>query len=251
MTAGPNRIAPFSSSPKYHQLSSIIEQQIQAGFFAPHDAIPGERELEEKYNVSRSTVRQAIQVLTRKGVLYREHGKGTYVAPPKLNHSLSKLTSFTADMRQRGFKAGQRILEILRVEAPTRMAEAFQLPPDAPLVLRIDRVRTADNNPMGIHTTHLVLPEHQSISVSELEDTGSLYELLETRFNLIVAEADETLEATAADSEESRLLGVPEGSPLLLIERTTWSIRQEPIEYCRMLYRADKYSYYVHMDRAF
>jgi GntR family transcriptional regulator len=95
----------------------------------------------------------------------------------------------------------------------------------------------------------LPLSADQEVTQSELEREGSLYSLLEAKFNLIVAEADETIEATIADEKEAALLEVPIASALLLVERTSWSHLRRPMEYVKMLYRADHYTYAVHMTR--
>ena len=116
-------------------------------------------------------------------------------------------------------------------------------------VLQIDRLRLADEEPIGIHHAYLLFPASQSITREELETFGSLYALLETRFNLIPSEASETLEATVANEREASLLGIIEGTPLLLLERTTFSQHREPIEFVKMLYRADRYKFYFHITR--
>ena len=104
-------IDPTDVIPKYYQLANILRQQIERRDFQPHDAIPSERKLEQHYNLSRPTIRQAIDLLSRQGYLYRVHGKGTFVSPPKLQKGMLELTSFSEDMRNRGLKPGQRVLE--------------------------------------------------------------------------------------------------------------------------------------------
>jgi GntR family transcriptional regulator len=94
-------IDPTDVMPKYYQLANILRQQINNGDFQPHDAIPSERKLEQRYNLSRPTIRQAIDLLSRQGYLYRVHGKGTFVSPPKLQKGMLELTSFSEDMRNR------------------------------------------------------------------------------------------------------------------------------------------------------
>jgi GntR family transcriptional regulator len=249
MRAATARVNPYDVVPKYHQLYDILRQKIAGGEWQPHEAIPSERELESLYNVSRTTVRQAINLLVTEGFLYREHGRGTFVARPKLQHSLHLLTSFTDDMRQRGLKPGQRLLSLEHVEPSAWIRQQLDLPPEMSEVLKVERLRLGDDEPIGLHVAYLPLDGGQALSAHDLDEAGSLYELLESRFNLIPVEADETLEATAADEREARLLQVPVGSPLLLIERTTWSQQRRPIEFVKMLYRADRYKYGIHITR--
>ncbi len=243
-----SRINPYHVVPKYHQLYEILRQRIGEEW-QPHESIPSERELENLYNVSRTTVRQALNLLVNEGYLYREHGRGTFVARPKLQHSLHLLTSFTDDMRMRGLRPGQQLLSIEQVEPPTRIRQQLDLPSTVQEVMKIERLRLGDDEPIGLHTAFLPLSPEQSITAEELDASGSLYELLESKFNLLLAEADETLEATIAEEHEAELLRIPVGSPLLLIERTTWAQTRRPMEVVKMLYRADRYRYTVHITR--
>jgi len=91
------------------------------------------------------------------------------------------------------------------------------------------------------------LSQGQTITLTEIEEYGSLYRLLESKFNLIPTEADETLESTIADANEADLLGISEGNPLLLIERTVWSQNRKAMEFVKVLYRGDRYKYYVRL----
>lgn len=244
-----SRVNPFDSVPKYHQLYEILRQQIEEGLWKPHEAIPPERELESRYNVSRTTVRQALNMLVAKNFLYRAHGKGTFVARPKRQYSLQLLLSFTDELRMRGLEPGQRLLSLGREKPSAEVRKQLELPSTVLDVLKIERLRLADNEPIGIHTAYLPLSADQELTESDFEEEGSLYTLLEANFNLIVAEADEIIEATIADEREATLLEVPVASPLLLVERTTWSHLRRPMEFVKMLYRADHYTYATHMKR--
>ena len=87
--------------PLYYQLKEVLKHQIRAGHLAPHTAIPSEPELVSNYHVSRATVRQALSELVHEGLLYRQHGKGTFVCEPRIQKTLSELTSFTEEMQRR------------------------------------------------------------------------------------------------------------------------------------------------------
>ncbi len=102
-------INPYDQIPRYHQLARILRVKIQSGEWLPQTAIPSERELEQQYRISRPTIRQAIELLIREGYLYREHGKGTFVMPQKLQKGLLELTSFSEDLVKRGIKPGQMV----------------------------------------------------------------------------------------------------------------------------------------------
>jgi len=242
-------IDPTDVIPKYYQLANILRQQIENGDFQPYDAIPSERQLEQRYNLSRPTIRQAIDLLSRRGYLYRVHGKGTFVSPPKLQKGMLELTSFSEDMRKRGLKPGQRILEFGYVKPDSKLRQQLVIPDSEKKVLRIKRLRYGDEVPMGLQDSFLALDSAQTITREEIEEKGSIYVILQEKFGIYPTEADETLEVTLATHEEAELLKIKEGSPLLLNERTLWSQDRKAIEFVRILYRGDKYKYFVRLTR--
>ncbi len=245
----PDIVDPNDYLPRYYQLANILRERISRGELAALQPIPSERQLEKVFSVSRTTIRQAIELLIRQGFLYREHGKGTFVSPQKLQKGISELTSFTEDMRRRGIAPGQKILEIGYVPPPEEVRSRLELPADTEKVLRIERLRLGDGVPMGLQTSFYVLPEGQTITRSELEDYGSIYRILQERFHLIPTEADETLEVALATPREAFLLQIEPGSPLLLSERTTYSQYRRVIEFVRILYRGDRYRYFAKLTR--
>lgn len=242
-------IDPRDALPKYYQLANILRQQIDTGELAPLQPIPSERRLEFLYNISRTTIRQAIEILTRQGYLYREHGRGTFVSPQKLQKGLLELTSFTEDMRNRGIEPGQIILEFGYIEPPPKVARQLELAPETRRVLRIERTRLGDGIPIGLQTSYLALAENQIITRQALEARGSLYALLQETFHIIPTEADETLEVALATPREAALLQVSEGSPLMLSERTLWSQYRRAVEFVKILYRGDRYKYSLKLTR--
>jgi len=242
-------IDPTNAMPKYHQLANILRQQIDNGDFQSHDAIPSERLLEQHYKLSRPTIRQAIDLLGRQGYLYRVHGKGTFVSPPKLQKGMLELTSFSEDMRNRGLEPGQKILEFGYVKPNDKVKRQLEITDDKKQVLQIKRLRYGDGEPMGLQDSFLTLDNSQVITREEIEERGSIYVILQEKFGIYPTEADETLEVTLATSEEAELLKVAEGSPLLLNERTLWSQDRKAIEFVRILYRGDRYKYFMRLTR--
>jgi GntR family transcriptional regulator len=241
-------IDPYAAVPKYFQLASILRQQIDNGEWQPRSAIPSERQLEVMYNVSRTTIREAIEYLTRQGYLYREHGRGTFVSPPKLQKGLMELTSFSEDLTKRGIRPGQIIRDISTVVPPASILQRMELQPGTPL-LRLERIRLGNDVPIGLQTSYLSLEPGQTITRAEMEAAGSLYRLIQEKFHIIPSEADETLEVTIATKEEAELLQIEEGAPLLLSERVLFAQNRKPVEYVKILYRGDRYRYYVRLTR--
>ncbi len=242
-------IDPYNALPKYYQLVNIIKDKIENGDLKENEAIPSERELEELYNISRTTIRQAFSILMRQGYIFSEHGKGTFVSPRKLQKGILELTSFSEDMRNRGLEPGQIILEMGRIKPPKKVIEKLELIPNTPSVIKIERIRLGNNIPMGLQDSYLALSEDRSISQEELEKTGSIYEILQNKYNIIPKEAEETLEVTVATQREAELLQVSEGSPLLLSERILWSQCRHAVEFVKILYRGDRYKYTVRLTR--
>jgi GntR family transcriptional regulator len=235
-------VDPHNILPKYFQLVNILRHKIEDGDWLPYETIPSERDMEKIFHISRITIRQAIAVLIRQGYLYREQGRGTFISPQKLQKPIQKLTSFSEDMINRGWNPGQKILSIEHTRPPERIARILELPAQAE-ALCVVRIRYSNEHPMGLQTCYVVLPDGGTITRVELEKTGSLYEILKTKFNIFPTEAEETVEATMASTEEAILLDTSPGSPLLLTSRTTWSQNRHPIEYVKILYRGDRYRY--------
>jgi GntR family transcriptional regulator len=236
----PEMIDPDDGLPRYYQLANILREGLSNGKFAAHQPIPSERQLEGLYSVSRTTIRQAIDLLIRQGFLYRSHGRGTFVSPQKLQKGISELTSFSEDMKQRGLSPGQKILKIGFIHPSEQVRTHLELPATVEEVLCIERLRLGNEVPMGLQTSYNVLPEGQTITRTELEEYGSLYKILQEKFHL---------EVTLATLREAALLEISPGSPLLLSERTTYSQARRVIEFVKILYRGDRYRYIAKLTR--
>lgn len=236
-------------TPRYYQLANIIRERIIRGELVQHKPIPSERQMEEIYSVSRTTVRLALDLLERQGYIYREHGRGTFVSPQKLQKRISELTSFSEDMKRRGIVPGQKILELGCTEPPERVCRKLEIAYPHKPILRISRLRLGDGIPMGLQTSYYLLPDGYDISEADLEAYGSIYTMLEEKLHIIPTEADETLEVTLATSNEATLLQIKPGSPLLLSERTTYSQNRRAFEFVKILYRGDRYTYTAKLTR--
>lgn len=235
-----------SPIPIYHQLEEQLKKQIREGLLQEEEAIPSEREYAEQFQISRMTVRQAISNLVREGLLYREKGRGTFVNKQKVEQELQGLTSFTEDMQMRGMKPSSRTLSFQTLPAPGGIASRLQIAEGSP-VYEISRIRLADGLPMALETNYI--PEALMPGLTE-EDLGhSLYEYAENRLSLSIAEAGQEIEAAGAKNREAGLLSIQEGSPILLILRTTRLSDGTPFEFVQSAYRADRYKFIHTMRR--
>src|SRR5258708_9755502 len=148
-------IDKHSPIPMYYQIMSQLREKIAAGEYAVNSTLPPERELVETYHVSRMTIRQAILELVNEGILVRRKGIGTFVAPPKLEQALSRLTSFTEDMAQRGMKAGSRIISFKEMLPDPTTRKTLELRAEDK-VFECVRLRLADEEPMPLETPILL-----------------------------------------------------------------------------------------------
>jgi GntR family transcriptional regulator len=203
-----------------------------------NEAIPPERRLSMKLGVARMTVRRAVEDLVREGYLVRRQGSGTFVAEPKIAQQLT-VTSFTEDMQSRGFIPSSKTLSMSVIPAGARIGRRLELPPAEP-VLRIVRLRFADDETMAIETLNVPKDLTPGLTPEDLED-GSFYELLENRYGIVMATGTQTIEPTVTSEEESEILQIPLGSPAFLFERTTRSLDGVVVEFVRSVYRGDRY----------
>ncbi len=229
-----------SAEPLYLQIRQAILHAIQDGTLAPHQRVPSERELSEMLGVSRMTARQALQTLINDGYLYTVPGKGTFVAcGPKIEQNLQRLSGFTEEVRQQGFQPGSRVLAVERVPAGVEEAGALQVQPGT-MLLRLTRQRLVDNVPVALESAHLVyarFPDLENIDFSR----HSLYEVLQDRYGIRLVHARQCIEAQQADEEVAALLGLATGMPVLAMQRTTYDVDGQPVEFVRSFYRADRF----------
>jgi GntR family transcriptional regulator len=202
------------------------------------EAIPSERQLSADLEVSRLTVRAAIDDLVREGYLIRRRGSGTFVSEPKIAQELT-LTSFTEDMRRRGMRPASRTLELNVVPAGARLGRFLHVSPSERIVVA-KRLRLADEETMAIETLHVPEALVPGLSARDLEDQ-SFYELLRERYGVLVVGGTQTIEPTVTNEEESEALGVPLHSPAFLFERVSRSEQGNIVEFVHSIYRGDRY----------
>ncbi len=233
-----------SPLPLYYQLKAFIQEKVSTGSWKPGDRIPSENEIGEEFNISRTTIRQAIGELVNEGVLNRKHGVGTFVAWPLIDKRMTKLTGFTQDMRARGLKPSSRVLDKEVIPAPASVAKCLRLA-DNDKVILMKRLRLADEIPMGIDVIYYLV-RYTGLLDEDLEN-NSLYELLSQRYSTVPTRSEMALTAVACPPEYSRHLGIQRGSPVLQIERTTFDQEDVPFEQVLGIYRGDRYVFHTEM----
>lgn len=241
-----NRRSPL---PLYIQLKDILLQELDEGLYPPGSIFPPEMMLVDQYGLSRATVRQAIKDLEHEGYISRIQGKGTIVIREKssLKRGLSQLTSFTEDMKAHGYETETKILTYEVTAAPYRIAELLQIPEQKP-VIHINRLRVVNKIPVAINTSYVNLPDGASMTREDLERTVSLYTLFEMK-RIPLIESDKTIEAISATEEQAKLLGIPQGNPLLKVEGVVFTLNRQPLEHHVVISRSDMYKYSLHLLR--
>lgn len=241
-------LAHDSPLPLYHQIKEILRKRVNRGDFQPDELIPTEKELELQYKVSRTTIRKALQDLVTSGILYRKQGVGTFVAIPKIRHNSQDLMSFSEEMKARGFQPGAQLISFSREAPGDHVMKKLSLN-QGENVYEIRRLRLADGNPVGIHTSYLSTQLIKDLSENMLLKYGSLYQLLEENYNTSITHADESLEAILVNDEEAAILQIDPNSPLLLVARVAYYQKNTPIEFVKMVYRPDLYKYFSRLSR--
>jgi GntR family transcriptional regulator len=236
-----------SALPLYAQVEAILATSISEGTFPPGSRLPNEDELVERYAVSRTTIRQTIQNLIRRGLVEIRRGKGTFVAQPKITQELTELSGFVEDMKALGRHASARVIDKQLVPANESVARQLAIPTGAPVV-RIQRVRLADHSPLSFDETYLPQEIGEKIIENDLE-TEPIFSLLEQKYKIPLVEAEYRLEAVAADTTVARALGIGTGSPIFLIERTSYRAGRQPIDCERLYYRGDQVRFVTRLAR--
>ncbi|THV20607.1 GntR family transcriptional regulator [Peteryoungia ipomoeae] len=226
-----------SGGPLYVKLRMMIEDAVATGRLKHGDALPAERDIAEAANISRVTVRKAIDELVNEGLLVRRRGSGTFVVKPvaRMQQPLSQLTSFTEDMRRRGMTAGSRWIGrgLFYPNAEETMMLGLN---GGARVARIDRLRTADDMPIALERTSL--PEDLLPDPEAIED--SLYLCL-LKAGIRPVRANQRISAVLLKDDETKLLGVPPGSAALSVQRIAYLESGRVMEMSRALYRSDAY----------
>ena len=203
----------------------------------PHQRLPSERELTERFEVSRMTLRSVLMELQREGRIYSVQGSGTYVSESRVSKRMH-LTSFTEDMQARGMTPSTTVLRAEVVDAPVVLAEAWGK--SVGRVFRLLRVRFGNQTPMCIEEAFIDITAAPDLLANDL--TGSLYQLLDATYDRGISRATHTVEAVTLDKEQAALMGAQEGEPALQFTQVGFDSGGRPVEFCISTKRADIFS---------
>lgn len=231
--------------PLYYQLMDILVGKIESGDLKEHDRLPSERELCEMYDVSRTTVRQAMQELEKEHFIYKQHGKGTFVSPKIIDQSLVKFYSFTEEMKKINKVPSTKVLAFEKIDCEGKLAIKMKLP-EGEQLYKITRLRLADNIPMLYEISYLPVSKFPDLQEETLKKQP-MYTIFRDLYHVQLTKANERFRAVPTTKPEAELLQISEDEPSLLIERLTFE-SEMVVEYTTTIARGDKFTYSVELN---
>ena len=234
--------------PLYHQLKEILLRDIRSGKLKPDDRLPPEDQVAATYRVSIITVRRTLTDLATAGYIRRERGRGTFVSRVNVEQGPRELTSFAHEMSKRGLRSSSRVLEQKVIGCDAEIAQQLQVE-EGEEVFVLRRLRLADDEPMGIQTAHIPLKLAPEL-VDEDFSSASLYETLETKFDIFPSHAREIHSAISIADDDAVILGLPEGSLGLAARRLTYLGGGQPLEFVMSVMRGDRYQIVLDLARS-
>jgi len=223
--------------PLYHQLAEKLRDLILMHHFKAGQSIPSENELCEQYQISRGTVREALRILHREGLIERQKGLGTFVTSTKIVHESNKVMSFSQVMHAIGKKPSAKLLQFRQFPAPDYIRAKLQLSPGQEIVF-LQRLRYGDNEPLMLEHTYFRSDIGQKLKDEDL--SGPIYPILEEKYHFVFRRSEHTIEASLATKKDGKLLCIAAGKPVLIMNRLVFLDDDTPIEYAEDVYRADR-----------
>ena len=242
--AAPEASAP-AFSPLYQQIKALLTRSLTLGEWKAGEALPAEPELAQRFKVSQGTVRKALDALTADGLLVRRQGKGTFVATHAEAQVQYRFLRLMPDLGALGAREAmqRRFLDFHRLRAPADIARALELKA-GDSVLQLRRLLLAGDIPVVLDDIWLNARLFKGLTAERLQAyRGPMYGLFEAEFGVQMIRAEEKIRAVAAGEDEAELLGVAPRSPLLLVERRSYTYADRPVELRRGLYRTEAHYY--------
>lgn len=236
----------MSKIPLYQEVYQKMKHLIRTGEYEVGDFLPAESELEEQFEVSRTTIRKVINMLVSEGYVEVKQGRGTRVLDYNSSQQLNMISSITETLRKRGMDVRAQAVYVEVVKVTGKTAEKLQLN-DQEEVFRIQRVILADEVPTAIMENYIRCDLTPDLNV-EFKEECSLYHFLEERYGLYIDNAKDIISAKSAELSESQILNIRAGAALLTLRRITY-MEGKPLTYDRITVRADKYQFEIESNR--
>lgn len=228
-----------SPIPLYFQLKSYIEEQIETGVWEAGTQIPSELELSEQFNISRTTIRQAIGDLVNERKLERIQGRGTFVSEISIEKQIERVSGFSQDMRMRGLVPTSDILNFEVVKANPTVAKALKINEGDDAIL-LKRLRKGNDKRIALEVVYMDYRKYKDFLSVNLANE-SLYEMLAKKFAVWPKYSQQVIESIKCPAEEAELLGIQKGDPVFYFHTTAFDQYDQPLEYTEGYYRGDRY----------
>ena len=229
--------------PLHIQIKDLIKSEIVNGKYK--DKIPSERELMERFSVSRSTIREAINHLVHEGILQKVHGKGTFIATKKsVQEWLNVLNSFTETVQNMGMKPGAKLLYTNTIAACEKVKSILK----EDSLFTLARLRTANELPIAIERHYYGKKIGMQLQQYDLE-TSTIYNLIEKELGIVIVEAEQIIRCKKISDEDAAHLKIERGTNVLSVERIITGLNAEPIEYYTSIFHPDIYSLRIKTKR--
>ena len=231
-----------SPIPLHVQLKELIKREIKRGTFT--EKIPSERELMERFVLSRTTVREAVSALVREGVLEKVHGKGTFISFKSVEEWSGQLQSFTHTIKRMGMVPSAKVLHSGIIKAPEDVRQTMGVDE----VYYIKRLQFADNKPIGIGRHYFPVDIGSKLAAHNL-DEADIYHLLEQSLGIILFEADFVIRSEIPTGKDAEYLGTSQTVSVLATERLTWDLDGKLVEILKGMVRADMFAFRMNITR--
>jgi GntR family transcriptional regulator len=233
--------------PLYSHIREALRARILDGTYKAHDQLPSESELTQSYRASRITVRQALSDLQKEGLIFKIHGKGTFVAKPKASQELGQLQGFAEAMHAHGYETYNRLISLRHQRPDKAVAARLGIGPRT-VVTELRRVRFLNREPISFDVSYLPREIGARLAKKDLA-TRDVFHILENDYGLALGNAELKIEATTADEPLARLLAIEDGAPVLRIERLTRALDGQPLDFEYLHYRGDAFQYLLRVER--
>lgn len=237
-----------AGQPRHETVSTWIRSKIETGEWTEDHQLPSESQLGKQFDVSRITVRRALQTLESDNLIYRRQGLGSFVKDNRVHQGLVRLTDFVEDMEAAGLTPASRVLHYEQEPASARIAQQLEID-EGNVVIRIDRLRTGDLDPMAFDRTWLPMFYAQLLADFDME-TETIFTVLEREYDICVCRGRFRIEAVNAPNDVAQFLDVPWGRALLVIERISYTEQERPIYFQQRYYRSDRVAYEIELKRS-
>lgn len=224
--------------PLYHSFGHVIRTRVESGDWPPDTQIPSERALMEMLGISRATVRHGIELMVREGILYRMHGKGTFVAQPKINQGVRSILNFTETMRRNGLNPQALLLAKAQVEPPPNVRQTLGLG-GGDQAIWFQRLLSIGSTPISIETAYFSANRFPGL-LDLYNGSDDPHRFVYSHYNVYVTREREIFEPVILESREAAQLGVKGGFPALWVEHVAFDVAETPTAFLTSLLRGDR-----------